>query len=189
MNKTVTIRHARPQDVPAMEEICIKTAPQNQCDTEKRRKNILYLYNRYYTRAELENCFVAANEQDRAVGYILCAGDYTAYKKGFFHNEFKQIAKLGFFKAVAARGEVLFLKPFARRYPAHLHIDILPEYQGNGVGTRLMQALICRLKEKQTGGVMLCVAASNTGAVSFYRKQGFTEIKKLPGSIVFGMAL
>lgn len=59
------------------------------------------------------------------------------------------------------------------RYPAHLHIDILPQYQGKGHGTRLMGCFLNSLIEKAVPGVHLSMAASNTGARRFYERLGF----------------
>lgn len=50
---------------------------------------------------------------------------------------------------------------FSVKYPAHLHIDILPEYQGQKVGTALMSALKEKLVSDNIKGVMLCVGKGN----------------------------
>ena len=51
------------------------------------------------------------------------------------------------------------------------HIE--PEYQGKGIGTRMMQALAKKAKESDCR-VMVCETQnSNAPAIDFYRKNGF----------------
>ena len=64
----------------------------------------------------------------------------------------------------------------AKKYPAHLHIDILPEAQHKGYGTKLMDALMDYLAEKGVKGVHLGVGGDNAGGIRFYEKYGFTMI-------------
>lgn len=65
----------------------------------------------------------------------------------------------------------------ARRYPAHLHVDLLPEAQGRGGGRRLLEHLFDQLRARGVPGVHLGVAAANTGARSFYARLGFTVLE------------
>ncbi|ACZ30810.1 GCN5-related N-acetyltransferase [Xylanimonas cellulosilytica DSM 15894] len=64
-------------------------------------------------------------------------------------------------------------------YPAHLHIDLLPQAQGQGWGRRLIGTLCEALAARGVPGVHLSYAASNTNARAFYDRLGFVE---LPGS-------
>jgi len=58
-------------------------------------------------------------------------------------------------------------------YPAHLHVDILPEYQRQGWGTKLMDALVERLREERVQGIHLIKAGDNVGSEMFYGSVGF----------------
>ena len=58
-------------------------------------------------------------------------------------------------------------------FPAHLHIDILDEYQNQGFGAKLMDALFTELKRRNVKGVMLQADIHNEGAVRFYKRLGF----------------
>lgn len=64
-------------------------------------------------------------------------------------------------------------------FPAHLHINLLPEYQRRGWGVQLIGALVERLREEECRGLYLGVGASNTGAVKFYEHDGFSRFAKL----------
>ena len=65
------------------------------------------------------------------------------------------------------------LERFYPEYPAHIHIDILEEYTGNGVGSKLMQALFEVLKRRKKYLVyVFLVDTNNKRAVRFYEKNG-----------------
>lgn len=183
----IEIRKMRAQDRQAVEHICLSTAPPALNSTVKMREYTLLMYNRYYTRMVTDS-FVAVNSDDEPIGYILCAPDYECYRKSFYENELKSIRKLGMMKYFSAKSEVLSMKKRAEDYPAHLHIDILPEYQHMGIGGKLMQALLTNLKNEGAKGVMLTVSATNKNGIAFYEKCGFTAVSHGAG-IVFVMKL
>jgi ribosomal protein S18 acetylase RimI-like enzyme len=79
--------------------------------------------------------------------------------------------------------------PPGPEYPAHLHIDLLPEAQGQGWGRRLMEAFCERLRERRASGVHLVVDRDNPAAVGFYRRLGFVELAEDDDSFTFGMRL
>jgi GNAT superfamily N-acetyltransferase len=63
-----------------------------------------------------------------------------------------------------------------RRYPAHLHIDLLPRAQGIGAGRRTMQRLLDLLTATGAPGVHLDVSPRNVRARGFYGHLGFEEL-------------
>ena len=78
---------------------------------------------------------------------------------------------------------------FCKKYPAHLHIDILDVCQGQGVGTRLVNELKNHLKSKNVPALMLSCGGDNTMAVKFYKKNNFKVVKNLAGSYIMGIEL
>ena len=74
-------------------------------------------------------------------------------------------------------------------YPSHLHIDLLPRAQGHGVGRALMDGLLARLRDAGSPGIHLGVADSNTNAIGFYERLGFTELTSEPGARLYGLRL
>ncbi len=68
--------------------------------------------------------------------------------------------------------------PWITDYPAHFHIDLLPEIQGKGLGTELIEEFIRQLHSADCPGAHLGVSAKNTGAIAFYRKTGFTLLSE-----------
>ena len=62
------------------------------------------------------------------------------------------------------------------RYPAHLHVDLLPRMQGGGNGRRMIEVLVAELQRSGVSGVHLGVAAENTRATGFYEHLGFVTL-------------
>jgi GNAT superfamily N-acetyltransferase len=63
-------------------------------------------------------------------------------------------------------------------YPGHLHIDLLPEFQGRGFGKRLTDVLLEKMRNNGEGkGVHLIMAGDNINAQGFYMHLGFERYK------------
>ena len=182
-----TIRHIHKKDREAVEKICIATWPAQAEASEDMRKLLLTVFCHYYIEQEPEHCFVAVNDQDEAVGYVLCAHDFEKWK-GCFEKEYLKKQENPMI-AMVGRGTIDDLAPYAGEYPAHLHIDLLPECQRIGLGTRLMDALTEELKHAGISGVMLGVVADNEKGLNFYRRYGFSELERKEHEIVMGYAL
>jgi ribosomal protein S18 acetylase RimI-like enzyme len=74
------------------------------------------------------------------------------------------------------------------RYPAHLHIDLLPVLQGKGVGRAMMNRLLADLRARGVPGVHLGVDARNLRAVGFYEHLGFEHLDDMD-DVVMGIRL
>src|SRR5699024_148009 len=59
------------------------------------------------------------------------------------------------------------------KWPAHVHIDLLPMVQGQGMGRKTMTALLDLLRQAGAKGVHLGVDPANTGAIAFYERLGY----------------
>ncbi len=150
---------------------------------------ILSTYCDYYIEAEPENCFVAADSSDKAVGYIICSDNfdrfYDTLKKEYIPRIPEEETQLRFYATTSA----VFQEKYKNDYPAHFHIDILPEYQRMGIGHKLVDILCEHLKNKNIPGVMLSVSADNLKGDTFYKKYGFTLIESTPAANVYGIRL
>jgi len=74
-------------------------------------------------------------------------------------------------------------------YPSHLHIDILPQCQGQGYGIIMINKLIKKLKSLGSIGVHLQQSAHNNRAYQFYLKLGFTILFQGKEKWILGMKL
>ncbi len=179
----ITVRKYEEKDRENIFKICVETSALST-ETQKDLDFLNLMYNDYYAALESENCFVAANENDEAVGYILCAQNYDEYYKRFKGLYLPRIKKLGFKYYVMAMGEIGVHGLFKKNYPAHLHIDILPVCQGKGTGTALVKALKAHLKENGVDSLMLSCGMNNKGALKFYKKNGFKQLANIAGSCI-----
>jgi ribosomal protein S18 acetylase RimI-like enzyme len=76
----------------------------------------------------------------------------------------------------------------AEDYPSHLHINLVPRLQSQGLGRQMMNTLIRALRERGSVGVHFFVSAANQRAAGFYRHLGFTVISA-EGPLIFAMDL
>ena len=81
------------------------------------------------------------------------------------------------------------IEKFKDEYPAHLHIDLLPDYHRKGLGTLLMDALCTHLKAKGVKGIMLTLWCKNTNACRFYEKYGFNILDNSGTEHAYGLKL
>ena len=168
------IRNYHSKDSEHLKKICIETASALYQGKKLTEEALTEVYCRYYIEREPESCFVVVDENDVAKGYILCAKNYEAYSKIFkeYHLKTWNLATL-----IMGNFALNSIKDYVKYYPAHLHIDLLPECQGQGYGRKLIEALIEHLKEREIKGLMLHVSMKNEGARAFYRKCGFEVLR------------
>ena len=181
------IRGFKEKDRENCRDICHKTATAPAY--VKSKDLVCLLYCDYYIDNEPDNCFILADAEDNALGYILCAENEKAFRKGM-KPYLKKVRKLSFSEYI-----VDFISTFADKintikYPAHLHIDILPEGQRKGYGTELLNTLENHLKDKGVKGIRLGVGGDNKGAHKFYESNGYALLRNY-GSIgrVYGKRL
>ncbi|MEW9053760.1 MAG: N-acetyltransferase [Neobacillus sp.] len=182
-----TIRLFKEKDREKVEQICIATGSELAKKNVLLQEALLTVFCRYYIEQEQGNCFVAVNEQDEAVGYVFCAKDFHTWEQQFNRIYLKDSNN----KMVVSIGQATIygLGSFAEEYPAHLHINIHPEFQGKGLGTKLIDALKLHLIECEVKGLMLCVGNDNEKGKNFYRKYGFTELKQEEKEVFMGYKL
>lgn len=179
----ITIRKYQEKDRENLLKICIETSSL-PTESEKDLDFLNLMFNDYYAIVEPDNCFVAADENDEAVGYILCAENFDRYFKTFKGLYLPMIKKLGMKYYTMAISEIAVHSIFRKKYPAHLHIDILPVCQGKGTGTALMNELKDHLKEKGIDTLMLSCGMGNKRAIKFYEKNDFKMIANIAGSCI-----
>jgi len=150
--------------------ICYETS--TSYHTPERAPILWGLYHDWYVLNSPETCFVAVNEKDTAVGYILCAPDIEKYTRENPNNHYESYRK------------------YAKDYPAHLHIDILPAYQGHGLGGKLLDALYKKLGSMGIKGIHLTCGKHKLNAIKFYEKHGYKLLDSNDSSnLVFGLNL
>ncbi|MFJ8631268.1 GNAT family N-acetyltransferase [Streptomyces sp. NPDC093568] len=183
------VRPCRPGDRAAVEDICVRTAHEGGDSRPHYRDPAVFpaTFALPYVVLEPDLAFVLDDGAGRAVGYILGAADTPRFVEAF---------RSEWLPSAAARhpeptgpaatpderiAQLLhhperMLVPQVAAYPAHLHIDLLPAWQGQGHGRTLMRTLLTALRDKGVPAVHLSMVTANTPARAFYDRLGFHEI-------------
>jgi ribosomal protein S18 acetylase RimI-like enzyme len=74
-------------------------------------------------------------------------------------------------------------------YPAHLHIDLLPRFQGNGWGQRMIDHWLDAMRHRGVRGAHLGVGTRNARAMRFYLRYGFKEIAREGDTLILAITL
>jgi ribosomal protein S18 acetylase RimI-like enzyme len=135
----------------------------------------------------------------RVAGYLLAVADTRAFVERYrrewlpaFESKYGAAASAPSpdDRLIAAGSDPeRMLIPGLDQYPAHLHIDLLPELQGQGFGRELIQRLLVELNSLGVPGVHLGVSETNRGARAFYARLGFRPLASGgAGGILLGIS-
>jgi ribosomal protein S18 acetylase RimI-like enzyme len=195
------IRPFRAGDEPALADICLRTADSGADATGVLEDDDLWaeIFVLPYVARHPDLAFVVESDDGRVVGYVVSAPDTPAFEEWFRtrwwpqHHErwprpgLESSRQDGILNYAYARGEGTVA--YSEDYPAHLHIDLLPEVQGEGWGRRLIETLVVELQRRGVRGLHLVATADNAGALSFYPRVGFTPLPSERGVQAFGRSL
>ncbi|SFS16072.1 Ribosomal protein S18 acetylase RimI [Microbacterium sp. cf046] len=195
------IRPFRPGDETALAEICLKTADAGADATGVFDDDAIWaeVFVLPYVHRHPDLAFVVETDDGRVAGYIVGTPDTNSFED-WFHDRWwpQRGAKWAEPEAEDSRQDGTLIYAYSRRggaepygdeYPAHLHIDLLPELQGQGWGRRLIETLVDTLSARGVTGLHLVASSDNAGALAFYPRVGFTAIPSHPGVQAFGMRL
>lgn len=186
----ITVRPYQKKDFRYVQDICLATSWLAKDPCPANRAIVCSMYCDYYLDFEPEYCFVAVDEQDIPVGYILCAVDLDTYHEQMNENYLPLVRKVSGSDYFRFAAEVKLEQRYIKQgYTSHLHIDILEEYQRQGVGTALLEALTNKLKENFVEGLYLVCGVKNKAACEFYEKRGFEDIDYFATCVVYAKKL
>jgi len=196
------IRPYQPADLEALYEVCVKTADAGSDATGLFTDDKLWgdVFAVPYAQRHPDLAWVVETADQRVVGYLLATDDTNGFEQWFrdvwwpsraahypLSGE-EQPTRQDRIIAYAA-GRAPGNEPNVLAYPAHLHIDLLPETQGHGVGRRLMQTLFDELNRRGVPALHLGMDPANTGAAVFYQRLGFTPLPAAEGAMTLGIRL
>ncbi|MEE6257193.1 GNAT family N-acetyltransferase [Plantactinospora sonchi] len=192
------IRPYQPGDRDAVHDICIRTADAGQ-DASGSYADPGVLPNIFahpYAELEPELAFVV-DDNGRAVGYVLGTADTTTFVRRFRAEWLPRVGD----RYPAPEGEpgspdevMAYLLHTPERmilpdlvdYPAHLHIDLLPDHQRAGWGRKLIGTFTEALRRAGVPGVHLGMISENRAARAFYDRLGFHVIDVAdPGPLTY----
>jgi GNAT superfamily N-acetyltransferase len=64
----------------------------------------------------------------------------------------------------------------ARRYPAHLHLNLLPRLHRRGVGTKLFERWTTAASAQGASGIHVAINPVNIRAAGFWSRMGFADL-------------
>ncbi len=198
----LNLRPYRPGDLLALYDVCLRTGDSGDDASATYRDPLLlgHIYAAPYATLCPETTFVL-DDGSRAVGYVLGVPDSREYAARL-EREWSPLLRSLYplpeasdttpdarLIRAAHRGYQAPAGQWLRRYPAHLHIDLLPVAQGGGHGRRLMETLFAALRERGVPGVHLGVGLSNVRAQGFYGRLGFGLLERDERSMTYGLTL
>ena len=180
-----TIRLYRDGDRAAMSDICMRTgwAGGDARGYFQDQELLPDIFAAPFAALEPDLTFVLDNGE-RAVGYVVGTADTARFAKEFRERWLPLVAGRHPqpTQEPAGHDEVManllhnpesMIIPDLADYPAHLHIDILPEYQGAGHGRELMRVQLAALHKAGAPRVFLGTLTANAAGRAFYEKLGF----------------
>jgi len=192
----------RPEDRPVLYDICLRTGDSGGDATALYRHGELLGHNFLgaYLEREPDLVRVLRGHDGTPVGYSVATADTTA---------FEQWCEERWWPALRARyplpdegddspdaGQIRRLHepprtnaPWLVQFPAHLHIDIVPEGQGGGNGRRLIESVLDAVAQRDVPGIHLGVGGRNVRAIGFYEHIGFRVLEHGATGLVMGLRL
>lgn len=179
------IRQYRPADRPALYDICVRTADaggdaRGQYSTDDLMGD---LFAGPYAHLEPHLAFVL-DDGGEAVGYVVGTSDTATFARRYRAEWIPLVGDR--YPVPPATGRTpeqamvalhydpeRMLVPGLEDYPAHLHIDLLPPYQGQGWGRRLIDRFLAVV---DAPGVHVGMVTANVKARGFYDRLGFTGL-------------
>jgi len=180
------IRRASIEDLEAMRRVCLLTGDSGHDATGRWSDDGLIpdVYLEPYMRYPDGLAWVV-DEGDGASGYLIAVADTAAFARWWRRTWVEEFVERhgavpanddeAWLFAGGTQPERMAMPALLDAFPAHLHVDLLPQAQGRGLGRRLIQTLGHELVRRGVPGVHLGVGADNVGAAAFYRRLGFDE--------------
>jgi GNAT superfamily N-acetyltransferase len=142
-------------------KIFFQTASVHSFASSEDKELFMYRYFGYY-QEHFASLFYIAIVDDKPVGYL--CGSLTS----FTDNDLLKL-----------QPQIEFFEESCKAYPAHLHININPEFHGRGIGQQLVANFVSYLEGKEVSGLHI-ITTPKARNVKFYQRCGFDfEIVKL----------
>ncbi len=203
---SIVIRKAHFSDIPYLYDICLKTG-KNGKTAEDSFFNPYMLGEYYavnYMLYEESSCFVIEDTKSNIVtplGYIVGCCD-SKHFSNWMEKTWLPILRKRYTVSYDTKTDIeknlvnlihkvhaFEEKDWTKLYPAHLHIDLLPQLQGMGCGKILLNTFCDYLKNENVCGVHLGVSAKNKNAIGFYERMGFTILESFDWGLLLGKIL
>ncbi|MGV8845934.1 GNAT family N-acetyltransferase [Tessaracoccus sp.] len=199
---TLIVDAYRPEDRDALYEVCRLTGDSGEDASTKYQDGDLlgHVYLGAYLELEPELARVLRRADGKAVGYCVATSDTQGFEERCEQHWWPALRSRYTLPAddddTADARMIRLIHAHNRtggdlvtKFPAHLHIDLLPEAQGGGNGKRLLDAVLKAVAATGAPGIHLGVGGSNVRAIGFYEHTGFRTLKHLPWGLTMGKLL
>jgi ribosomal protein S18 acetylase RimI-like enzyme len=185
------LRPYEPRDHDDVYRVCVLTGDSGRDATGKFSDDSLLpdIYAGPYLALEPELATVV-DVGGRVAGYLLAAADTRSFARRYRSDWLPGFVVRHPLPPIIASDEDRLVAvghrpegmigPDLDRFPAHLHIDLLPELQRQGMGRALIGRLLAQLRERGIPGVQLGVGEANRDAQAFYARLGFRPLPSTP---------
>lgn len=198
----IEVDRCRPADRAALYDVCLRTGDSGEDATGLYADGDLlgHLYLGAYLELEPDLARVLRRADGTAVGYCVATASTT---------DFERRCEESWWPALRARysapaeddesPDARLLRtihspsrtvaPWLADYPAHLHVDLLPEAQGGGRGRRVLEAVLAAVAATGAPGIHLGVGGRNVRAIGFYEHLGLRTLEHHPWGLTMGLRL
>ncbi|WP_062132107.1 GNAT family N-acetyltransferase [Demequina aestuarii] len=186
------IRRALPSDEAAIARICLLTGDHGHDATGVfgDDRAIADVYAIPYLHGP--DCVALVwDEGEGAIGYVVGTTDTRAFQRWFVDQWWpsrppREVqTEADRWLLPSAIDPERMLTDAVAEYPAHLHIDLLPEAQGRGAGRALIETMVEHLARAGAPGVHLVAPKENAAAQAFYPRVGFAPLADDHSSVTF----
>ncbi len=153
----------------ALDAIFFESSNTKSFDSDETRAAFCDRWLGRYLRHDPTFAFVARSPDGAVVGYLVGSIEDPAKAERF--------SDIGYFADLAEHTE---------RFPAHLHVNIQPDFRNTGIGGRLIDRFVVAAKAAGAPGVHV-VTSAGAKNVGFYNRNGFLEVARAgqDGRLVF----
>ncbi|WP_336923430.1 GNAT family N-acetyltransferase [Aquipuribacter sp. SD81] len=199
----VTIRPFRRGDEAGLARVCLRTAADGADATDRHAHPGLpaAVWALPYARFEPDLCLVVddGTPEGRVSGYVLGTSDTVSFEdwceRAWWPAQRRAYPMADMVEPADREAAALVHSPrrtparITDRYPAHLHVDLLPHVRGGGWGRRLLEGFMGAAAQADASAVHLGVSETNTRAIGFYARLGFALVERTDGALVLGRPL
>jgi ribosomal protein S18 acetylase RimI-like enzyme len=181
------IRQARPEDRAALFSICLWTAD-GGADASALYSDPDYpglVWSVPYLDFAPEHAFVL-EDGGAIMGYVVGTADTQAFERRLDADWWPMLAGKYEGREAASKHDKNVLDRIRQpkhgnallsdRYPAHLHINLVPPAQSGGWGRKMIEAELSSLRNAGAKAMHLGLSLSNDRAYGFYKHIGLSEI-------------
>lgn len=199
LGDNAVLRLAKPSDLNPFLEVCLKTSDSGADGSNLYNHKDLVgdIYAAPYLLHEPKFAY-ALEIAGKVTGYLLGALDTPQFEEILFAKYWPATQQKYKNSTVSASAgdKVLLAHLFnigmtesdiVKKYPSHLHIDILESGQGRGYGKVMINHMLAQLRAAGSTGVHLHVSNKNYRAQEFYKKLGFTNFKAGSDESIMGI--